>query len=150
VNLEAIILEMCSGGEGFFKKSVTQRSNMANAISWFEIPVRNLERAVQFYSNVFNITFDTTEMGPIQLAMVAGSDQDRYGANGALVKGEEYVPTTSGTLVYFACDDVEVTLKKAEKAGGKTLVPKTSIGEYGFFAHFLDTEGNRVAMHSMK
>lgn len=123
---------------------------MGNATTWFEIPVRNLDRAMEFYGKVFNLTFDKTEMESVQLAMVTGGEQDKYGANGALVKGDEYVPTTSGTIVYFACDDLENTLKKIENSGGKTLVPKTPIGEYGFYGHFLDSEGNRVGMHSMK
>jgi predicted enzyme related to lactoylglutathione lyase len=55
----------------------------------------------------------------------------------------------AGTTVYLTCNDVAETLTKLEKLGGKTLVPKTSIGEHGFIGHFVDTEGNKVGLHSV-
>ncbi len=123
---------------------------MANPVNWFEIPTKDLEKAIAFYSEVFGVSFEKTEMGPLHMAMIAGSDRETYGATGALVQADGYVPSANGSVVYFGCDDVEISLKKVEKAGGKTIQPKTSIGEYGFAAHFLDPEGNHVALHSMQ
>ena len=123
---------------------------MANPVNWFEIPTKDLEKAIAFYSEVFGVSFEKMEMGPLNMAMIAGSDRETYGATGALVQADGYVPSANGSVVYFGCDDVEIFLKKVEKAGGKTIQPKTSIGEHGFIAHFLDPEGNHVALHSMQ
>jgi predicted enzyme related to lactoylglutathione lyase len=65
------------------------------------------------------------------------------------VKSADNVPSTSGTMVYFYCDDVAVEASRVEAAGGTLIVPKTSLGEFGFMAMFIDTEGNKVGMHSM-
>ena len=72
------------------------------------------------------------------------------GSTGTLVKAESYNPSYAGTLVYFSVEDIDGTLKKVSENGGKILNPKMSIGEYGFVAHFEDSEGNRVALHSKK
>ncbi|HUJ17712.1 MAG TPA: hypothetical protein VL197_06940 [Nitrospirota bacterium] len=69
---------------------------------------------------------------------------------GALVKGEAYEPSHAGTVVYFSVDDIVETLRRIHANKGKALMPKTSIGECGFIAHFEDIEGNRLALHSMK
>lgn len=123
---------------------------MANPINWFEIPTKDLDKAVAFYSEVFGVAFERMEMGPLNMAMFAGSDREKHGATGALVEAEGYVPSANGSVVYFSCDDVEAALKNVEKAGGKTIQSKTSIGEHGFIAHFLDPEGNHVALHSVQ
>ncbi len=76
--------------------------------------------------------------------------QDAAGATGSLIRGEGYSPSHSGTMVYFSVADIEAVLRKVNERGGKTLTPLTSIGEYGFVATFEDSEGNRVALHSLK
>lgn len=72
------------------------------------------------------------------------------GISGALAKGESYVPSTNGTLVYFSTNNIDDTLAKVKSNGGKTLYPKTSIGELGMVAEFEDSEGNRIALHSQQ
>jgi uncharacterized protein len=70
---------------------------------------------------------------------------------GGIAQGEGFEPSAKGTIVYLnGGEDLSTPLSKVEDAGGKILMPKTSIGGNGFMAHFLDTEGNRVALHSMK
>ena len=69
------------------------------------------------------------------------------GAAGTLIQGEAYQPSQQGSLVYLHVDQIDPTLAAIEAAGGRTLVPRTGIGEHGFIAHFEDTEGNRVALH---
>ena len=70
------------------------------------------------------------------------------GAPGSLVKQEEfYTPIANGSMVYTTVADIPEVLAKIETAGGKVVMEKTDIGEYGFIGAFLDTEGNRVGLH---
>ena len=89
------------------------------------------------------------DMEPFTMAFFPMT-QGAPGAAGSLIKGESYEPSHSGTVVYFSVDDIEEILRRINANGGKTLMPKKSIGQYGFIAHFEDTEGNRLALHSMK
>ena len=117
-----------------------------NPVNWFEIPVSDIDRAKSFYEAILGIELALNEMGVMKMAwfpMTMGA----AGAAGTLAKGEGYTPSKSGSLVYFHVDSIEDTLKKIEKQGGKMLLPKTNIGEYGHIAHFEDSEGNRVALH---
>jgi hypothetical protein len=120
-----------------------------NQVNWLEIPVTDLERVVKFYSEVFKVELTNMEMPGMKMAMFPGV-QDKPFATGSLVQGENLVPSTNGTTVYFFCDDLSIELKRIEDLGGKILNSKTSIGEMGFMAHFLDLEGNKVALHSIK
>lgn len=118
---------------------------MKNWVSWFEIPATDIERAKSFYSSLFGITFETIEMMGTQMAIFPTE-----GAGGALVQGDDYAPSMSGSVVYLnGGDDLDTPLGKVEDAGGKVIVPKTHISEgMGYFAMFTDTEGNKVALHS--
>jgi predicted enzyme related to lactoylglutathione lyase len=120
---------------------------MANAADWFEIPVRDLARAVKFYSQVFGIEMHEMEMGSSRMAMFP-MERGAAGAGGALVKDDGYNPSKDGSLVYLAAPDIDAMLDKVAKAGGRVLLPKMHIGEHGNIAHFEDSEGNRVALHS--
>lgn len=122
---------------------------MANAADWFEIPARDLARAVKFYARVLGIDMHEMTMGPAKMAMFP-MDPEAPGTGGALIESEGYTPSQEGSLIYLAVDDIEATLSKVSAAGGKTLVPKMNIGEHGNIAHFEDSEGNRVALHSMR
>jgi len=115
---------------------------MAHAINWFEIPAKNFERAVKFYSTILGVGIEKSNM--------MGFDMGFF--SGAVVAGDGYVPNDKGTVVYLnGGDDLNTVLSKVEKAGGKVAVPKTKItDEYGFFALFIDTEGNKVGLHSSK
>ncbi len=122
-----------------------------NAVGWFEIPVVDMERAMKFYETVLGVTLSRNQVGEIDMAwfpMVEGK-----GAAGSLVAHPEwYKPSAEGVLVYFTAysGDLDHELARVEAAGGKVLVPKKSIGEYGNMAVVLDTEGNRIALHSTK
>lgn len=122
---------------------------MANALNWFEIPVTDFARAKTFYENVLGIVIDSMEMGPVTMGMLS-TDQNAVG--GAIVQGDGSSPARNGTLVYLnGGDDLAPMLARVEAAGGAVVVPKTEIGNnFGFFAHFIDTEGNKVGLHSMK
>ncbi len=122
-------------------------TDQTNPVNWFEIPVDDLERARQFYETVFGLQLSLNEMGPMKMAWFPMT-QGGGGAMGTLMKSESYTPSHAGTLVYFSVTDIEGTLAKVNANGGKTLMPKTGIGEHGYIAHFQDCEGNRVALHS--
>ena len=120
-----------------------------NAVGWFEIPVTDMDRAMNFYSSVLDIELQLNEMGPLTMAWFP-SEHGAPGANGSLVKHEEaYVPSKDGILIYFSCEDVQVCIDKVEAAGGTVLVHKKLIAEnVGYMGLALDSEGNRIAFHS--
>jgi len=121
----------------------------ANPVNWFEIPVKNLGRARKFYEKVFNRKLTLENMDAFKMAFFPMAN-GVPGASGALIKGATYEPSQVGTVVYFTVDDIDGTLRKINKNGGTTMLPKKSIGQYGFIAHFIDTEGNRLALHAFK
>ena len=119
-----------------------------NPVGWFEIPVRDLNRARRFYETVLDLQLSPTAMGSLEMAWFPMA-QGAAGATGTLMKSDGYTPSHAGTLVYFSVADIEGVLAKVDANGGRTLTPKTSIGEHGFIAHFEDCEGNRVALHAV-
>ncbi|GAB2831286.1 VOC family protein [Ferruginibacter profundus] len=125
---------------------------MNNAISWFEIPTTDINRAQRFYETIFGFTMIPMEMPNIKMRMFP-LDDIMNGIGGALVdSGGFHKPSmTDGPLIYLnANPDVQNILDKVEVAGGKIMVPKTEISpEYGTMAVFIDTEGNRIALHSV-
>jgi predicted enzyme related to lactoylglutathione lyase len=124
---------------------------MKNAISWFEIPTTDINRAQKFYETIFGISMIPMDMPNIKMRMFPLEDMMTQ-VGGALVdSGGFHLPSElMGPLIYLnANPDVQLVLDKIEAAGGKILVPKTEISpEYGSMAVFLDTEGNRIALHS--
>ncbi|MGQ3054298.1 MAG: VOC family protein [Roseateles sp.] len=120
-----------------------------HAINWFEIPVTDFDRAKAFYETVLGLRIETMEMGPMKMGMLS-SDPDVVG--GAIVQGEGCTPSQQGTIVYLnGGDDLADKLARVEGAGGSVAVPKTDIGSgFGFFAHFIDSEGNKLGFHSMQ
>ena len=118
-------------------------------IGWFEIPVSDMERAKSFYEKVFGITITLHDLGDFIMGWFP-SDPNINGATGSLVKHEMYTPSNSkGPLLYFSCKDLANEMSRIIEAGGKILQDKTAIGEgHGYMSLFLDSEGNRMAMHS--
>lgn len=123
-------------------------SAISHAISWFEIPVTDFNRAKVFYEAKLGRPIQTMTMGPSTMGFLSSSPE---GIGGAIVHGDGTVPSQIGTLVYLnGGDDLAVMLARVQPAGGTVAVTKTDIGSgFGFFAHFIDTEGNRVGLHSM-
>ncbi|MEQ8471078.1 MAG: VOC family protein [Marinoscillum sp.] len=119
---------------------------MINPISWFEIPVNDMDRARKFYEKVFEIEMRVQDFGNLLMGWFP-QDLNQYGSGGTLVKAKTYTPSYEGAMVYFYSEEIDDVLPRIEEAGGKVINPKTSIGEYGFVAHFEDSEGNRVALH---
>ena len=123
---------------------------MKNAINWFEIPATNYERAKEFYNSILNIEITDHHMPEqnIKYGMFP-YDNDNNGVGGGLIQAKDQKPTTDGLTLYLnGGEDLSIGLAKVEAAGGKIIMPKTNIGENGFMAQFIDTEGNRMALHS--
>ena len=125
---------------------------MNHAISWFEIPATDLERASHFYEAIFSLKLAPMDMDNIRMRMFP-VDDPMTGIGGAIVdSGGFHKPSaTDGPLIYLNGNpDVNAVLSKVEAAGGKIMVPKTEITpEYGYMAVFIDTEGNRIGLHSV-
>ena len=124
---------------------------LTNAISWFEIPVNNFERAKKFYSTIYDYDLPEQMMGEARMGFLL-CDVEKGGIGGAIVSGQSKQPSADGTLAYLnGGKDLEIVLNRVETAGGKILLPKTQISpEIGYFAYFMDTEGNKLALHSVK
>ncbi len=121
---------------------------MNNPIQWVEIAATDLERAKGFYSSVFGLELQLMEMPDSKMYMFGAPEQP--GSSGCLVQSPINKPSADGAVVYFSCEDVANELAKVEESGGQIIVPKTDIGEFGFFAQVIDTEGNRIGIHSQK
>ncbi len=121
---------------------------MTNAINWFEIPAANLQRAKNFYAQVFASHLAEWETDGLKMAFIPLADA--HGVGGAIVEGDGYVPSDKGTMVYLnAGDDLSPMLERVETAGGTILTPKALVNEeIGYMAVILDTEGNKIAFHS--
>jgi len=120
-----------------------------NALNWFEIPVKNLDKAKKFYETILGEELQTMEAMGMKSAFFQADMQN--GIGGCIIQGQGYEPSANGSVVYLnGGEDLSVPLSKVEKAGGKILLPKTAIGPNGFMAYFLDCEGNKIGLHSMK
>lgn len=124
-----------------------------NMISWFELPVIDMDRAKKFYETVFEIEISIQDFGGVLMGWFPpAEDITAPGISGSLVKNENYTPSAShGALVYFNSQsgDLDNELKRVAAAGGKVLQDKTLISnDIGYMAMFLDSEGNRVALYN--
>ncbi|WP_240938618.1 VOC family protein [Arenibacter sp. 6A1] len=120
---------------------------MKSHISIFEIPATNISRAVNFYQVILGVNIEKVEMPGMEMGIFPYEEQM---VTGIIIKGEGSKPSADGVTIYLnAGDDLQTILDKVEKNGGKILMPKTAhADESGFFALFLDTEGNRLGLNS--
>ncbi len=116
---------------------------MSVSVNWFEIPVVDKARAVEFYGQVLGAPLGTMDGpdGPMYVFM------GEEGPVGALSETDS-APAAGGVVVYLSCDDIEAALGRTAQAGGSIAQEKTSIGPFGFIGRFNDTEGNIVALHT--
>ena len=122
------------------------RTENNEGVNWFEIPVVNMDRAKAFYEAAFGMPMSVQMKGAVPMAMWS-KPKNPVGAGGSLIKVDGIKQSHDGTLVYFTVKDIQPVLGRVNANGGKTLKEKMSIGEYGFIAHFEDSEGNRVGLH---
>jgi predicted enzyme related to lactoylglutathione lyase len=119
---------------------------MANALTWFEIPTHDLDRAVKFYETVLGISLKREVFGGTPMAIFPASRED---TSGALVQEAGRTPSTEGTLIYLdAAGRLDDCLARVARAGGAVVSGRTDIGDPGYVAVLRDTEGNLVALHS--
>jgi hypothetical protein len=124
-----------------------QDAQRNDAITWFEIPAADLARATRFYETMLSSPLKQEAMGPYQMAVFP---YQTPGIGGCLVQGTDYAQSPNGVVVYVnAAPSIDAALERAKTAGGRIAVPKTELpGGMGFFAHVIDSEGNRVGLHS--
>ena len=120
-----------------------------NMVGWFEIPVIDMDRAKSFYNKIFNIEIQVQDFAGTLMGWFPFAE-GKSGASGSLIKQEAYIPSNDkGVLIYFSSEDLNNELNRIEASGGKIIQPKTQISpDVGFMAVFLDSEGNRIALHS--
>lgn len=122
-----------------------------NALNWFEIPVTDSPRAKKFYETVFDMQMFSQDMMGMEMTFFPGDMENPSGkVSGALVKSEMHIPGATGAIVYLnANPSIQAVVDRIEPAGGKVIMPSTKISdEIGYMAFFMDTEGNRMALHA--
>jgi len=120
-------------------------------VGWFEIPATDMDRAIRFYEAVFDVKMTRQELGGIDMAFFPMVEKGMGSGGGLVNSGSNYKASPDGILIYMTAfsGDVSTELDRVVKAGGTALMPKTQISpEIGYMALFLDTEGNRIALHS--
>ncbi len=124
---------------------------MSATLCWVDIPVTDLDRAAAFYSAVFGVKIDKHSFGPnFELAVLPGVER---GPSGCLVGSPltENRPSQSGPLIYLNVEGrLDQAIAAVRRNGGAVVQEKESIAPHGFRALIIDTEGNRVALHSNK
>lgn len=121
---------------------------MENLINWIEIPATDFIRAVSFYKAILGLDIKETEMFGTKMGFFP---TDGTNVSGAIVQGEGCTPSTNGIVAYLnGGNDAQNVLDKVESNHGQVIVPKTQISpEMGYFGMFIDSEGNRMAVHSI-
>ena len=120
-------------------------SRLKDFVSWFEIPVYDIHRAAAFYNGIYNMEMEVGYNGDFAMAYFPADK----GIGGALIAGPGCIPNDTGVLIYLnAGTDLDSVLGRVELAGGRVIMPKTHINDAsGNFALFIDSEGNRLALH---
>jgi predicted enzyme related to lactoylglutathione lyase len=118
---------------------------MQNIACYFEIPVVDMGRAMKFYSAVFQCSFTKDTIHGCEMAYFP-FDESKKGITGALAKGEVYVPSQTGTLIYLRVESIDSTLERAVGQGAEILFAKSAAGSFGHAAEFRDCEGNRIGI----
>jgi predicted enzyme related to lactoylglutathione lyase len=130
-------------------KETPKTITMNNLVSIIEIPVSDYDRAAKFYQNVLDMPIEKMEMDGNLMGVIPN---EQGTVNVVLVKGPDYKPTSDGVVLYLnAGEDLQPMLDRVSANGGQVIVPKTIITEeMGYFAMFIDSEGNKMGLHSGK
>ncbi|MEG3659383.1 VOC family protein [Arenibacter palladensis] len=123
------------------------KDHMKNFISIFEIPATEITRAVDFYQTILDISIEKMDFPEMQMGIFPYEGQM---VTGVIIKAEGYKPSADGVTIYLnGGDNLQIILDKVEKNGGEIIVPKSlHADESGFYAIFLDSEGNKIGLHS--
>jgi len=139
---------------------------MAKLIRWFEIPVKDFKRAVKFYTKVFRVDFIFEEFRGVPHAIFKNTSDNQFEISGALVEVKDFPENNIGSVLFFNADSgMDDILQRVEENGGTILLRKTLIknatedgkvfiaktlidNNTGYFAYFLDSEGNKMGLYS--
>jgi predicted enzyme related to lactoylglutathione lyase len=123
---------------------------MNGEVVHFEVPAKNMKRAKAFYSEVFGWKASDVEMSGMKYSLVSTTEVDKEGrpkAPGSINGGiMEMAKPFTGPVITLQVDDITAALKSVERHGGKTITKKTSMGEWGYFGYFKDSEGNVIGL----
>jgi hypothetical protein len=121
---------------------------MQTKINWFEIPASDFSRAVRFYESIFEKKLRVEKFGGGQLGVFTNTDGESFGG---VMQGEGCTPGSDGTVIYLdASPAIDQVIARIKTAGGRIKMDKFALPDsMGYIAHFIDTEGNRLALHSM-
>lgn len=120
---------------------------MKSYISMFEIPATDISRAINFYQALLDITIEQMDVEGMKMGILPYEGQM---VTGVIIQADGYKPSADGVTMYLnAGENLQVALDKVEKNGGQIILPKTPhADESGYFALFLDSEGNKMALNS--
>ena len=125
----------------------------ANPVTWFEIYVKDMQRARNFYERTLGTRLEKLDTPASEVSEMYSfpMGKDKYGSTGALVKmNGGPAGGGAGTIVYFECKDCSVEAGRVQRNGGSIMKAKFPIAPHGFIALGSDTEGNMFGLHSMK
>jgi predicted enzyme related to lactoylglutathione lyase len=122
---------------------------MKQLISFFEIPASDFNRAITFYESVFGIKLNLCECGDEKMAFFP---EPENGPGGAISLASGFNPSADGVLISFSVDSISQILQKVLQSGGRVVIPSTAISAegMGYFAVFIDSEGNKLGLHSQE
>jgi imidazolonepropionase-like amidohydrolase/predicted enzyme related to lactoylglutathione lyase len=145
------VLKVFQAGTIAYDSTVAAKSadGNQNAVTWFDIPVNDIDRAKAFYETVLNVKLFSLNLGDIKFASFP-EKSNGAGASGWLIQNKSLQPSGQGTVIYFAVDDMDAAINRIQVAGGTILQPKMKMGQLGYICLFQDTEGNTVGLRSSK
>jgi predicted enzyme related to lactoylglutathione lyase len=130
--------------------TAVEETRKVNRVVWFDVPVTDLDRAIRFYSAVLGLAVRKEQMPGMEFGILPHVDGEVGGCLSPGCGDNENKPSLSGPLLYFNCEGrIDEAIAAVTPSGGKVLKPKHQIGPYGFRAVVADSEGNRIALHSM-
>jgi predicted enzyme related to lactoylglutathione lyase len=121
--------------------------DMNSYISMFEIPATDISRAVSFYEALLDINIEKMDVEGMQMGVLPYEGQM---VTGVIIQADGYKPSKDGVTMYLnAGENLQIMLDRVEKNGGQIILPKTAhADESGYFALFIDSEGNKMALNS--
>lgn len=145
--LAGLMLSSCINGNQEKTKTTTKINSMNSYISMFEIPATDISRAINFYQAILEIKIEQMDVEGMKMGVFPYENQM---VTGVIIQADGYQPSADGVTMYLnAGENLQVVLDRVEKNGGQIIVPKTAhADESGYFAIFLDSEGNKMALNS--
>ena len=148
-DVRKIVYVFQSGNIVYDPKQDQVETKHTNAVTWFDIPASDINRAKTFYENVLQIKLFALDVGEIKFASFPDKN-DANGAAGWLIQNKTNTPSGQGTVVYFKVEDMDAAITRIQAAGGTIVQPKFNMGQLGYLCLFKDTEGNMVGLRSAK